>query len=246
MCYTCIERKCGTFLSECEVVLFSILLISSKTGELTALEAELPQYGFNCSGISYENIEIDEIPPQTPDMVIFEVAEKLPTSKTLHLITRLRRKITLPVIAIVDRKYMESFSTLSKIDDFILMPYDIDELVMRIKRLLQKIKNLESSDILKCDGLTIDLVKYEVTLENQIIELTFKEYELLLYLASNQGRVFTREALLNKVWGYDYFGGDRTVDVHIRRLRSKIEDANHTFIETVRNIGYRFKKNTGQ
>ena len=74
-----------------------------------------------------------------------------------------------------------------------------------------------------------------------MIELTFKEYELLKFLASHQGRVYTREALLNKVWGYDYYGGDRTVDVHIRRLRSKIEDAKHTFIETVRNIGYRFK-----
>ena len=81
-------------------------------------------------------------------------------------------------------------------------------------------------------------------MENRVIELTFKEYELLLYLAGNKGRVFTRESLLNKVWGYDLFGGDRTVDVHIRRLRSKIEDPEHTFIETVRNIGYRFKKNS--
>ena len=71
--------------------------------------------------------------------------------------------------------------------------------------------------------------------------LTFREYELLKFLAGNRGRVFTREALLNKVWGYDYYGGDRTVDVHIRRLRSKTEDSNHAFIETVRNIGYRFK-----
>jgi len=211
---------------------------------MVELETEMIQYGFTCSGISYEDIETEEIPPQTPDMVILEIAEKLPTPKTLQLITRLRRKITLPVIAITEKANMGSLDTLSKIDDFILMPYDIDELVLRIKRLLQKVKNLENSDILKCDGLTIDMVKYEVTLENQVIELTFKEYELLLYLASNQGRVFTRESLLNKVWGYDYFGGDRTVDVHIRRLRSKIEDSNHTYIETVRNIGYRFKKNT--
>ncbi len=75
-----------------------------------------------------------------------------------------------------------------------------------------------------------------------MVELTFKEYELLKFLARDRGRVFTREALLNKVWGYDYFGGDRTVDVHVRRLRSKIELSGQTFIETVRNIGYRFKK----
>jgi DNA-binding response OmpR family regulator len=82
-----------------------------------------------------------------------------------------------------------------------------------------------------------------VTVNGALVELTFKEYELLKLLAANRGRVFTREALLDKLWGYDYFGGDRTVDVHIRRLRSKIEDAEHTYIETVRNIGYRFKKN---
>ena len=71
--------------------------------------------------------------------------------------------------------------------------------------------------------------------------LTYKEYELLRFLATNPDTVFTREALLNKVWGYDFYGGARTVDVHIRRLRSKIEDAHHSFIETVRNVGYRFR-----
>jgi two-component system alkaline phosphatase synthesis response regulator PhoP len=75
------------------------------------------------------------------------------------------------------------------------------------------------------------------------LELTFREYELLRFLVEHPGRVFSRDELLNAVWGYDYFGGDRTVDVHVRRLRSKIEDATHTYIETVRNIGYRFVKN---
>jgi len=76
----------------------------------------------------------------------------------------------------------------------------------------------------------------------RIVELTFKEYELLKFLMNDRGRVFTREALLNKVWGYDYFGGDRTVDVHVRRLRSKIELSDIEYIETVRNIGYRFTR----
>ena len=88
----------------------------------------------------------------------------------------------------------------------------------------------------------IDLAKREVTVDGKLVELTFKEYELLKFLASNRGRVYTREALLNRVWGYDYYGGDRTIDVHVRRLRSKIEDSKHSFIETVRNISYRFKK----
>jgi DNA-binding response OmpR family regulator len=73
------------------------------------------------------------------------------------------------------------------------------------------------------------------------VELTYKEYELLRFLALNEGKVCTREMLLSRVWGYDFYGGARTVDVHIRRLRSKIEDRHHTLIETVRNVGYRFR-----
>ena len=72
------------------------------------------------------------------------------------------------------------------------------------------------------------------------IALRFKEYQLLRLLAANPGRVYSREALLSQIWGFDYFGGTRTVDVHIRRLRSKIEDADHSFIETIWNVGYRF------
>ena len=97
-----------------------------------------------------------------------------------------------------------------------------------------------SKEIIRCGDLVIDLAKCEVSIGDKIVILTFKEYQLLQFLSSNQGKVFTREALLNKVWGYEYYGGDRTVDVHIRRLRSKIEDSSHTFIETVRNIGYKF------
>ena len=78
-----------------------------------------------------------------------------------------------------------------------------------------------------------------MTVEEQVVDLTYKEYELLRFLATNRGRPFTREALLNQVWGYDYYGGSRTVDVHVRRIRAKIEE-HEPFIETVRNVGYRF------
>ena len=83
--------------------------------------------------------------------------------------------------------------------------------------------------------------RYEVLLSGRKVFLTYKEYQLLLLLAASPGQVFTRDFLLNRIWGYDYFGGTRTVDVHIRRLSSKIEDADHTFVETVWNVGYRFR-----
>jgi DNA-binding response OmpR family regulator len=91
----------------------------------------------------------------------------------------------------------------------------------------------------------MDLDRYEVTLVGRKIDLTYKEYELLKYLAMNPGRVFSREALLRSVWEYDYFGGTRTVDVHVRRLRSKIDDVKNGFIETVWNVGYRFRAPDG-
>jgi DNA-binding response OmpR family regulator len=153
--------------------------------------------------------------------------------------TRIRRKSS--IIALMTAETLDQSSYYSGADDFIITPYDERELVARARRLLQK--NSKNDEVLRRGDLVIDLANCEVRVEGKIVELTFKEYELLKFLAQDQGRVFSRETLLNKVWGYDYFGGDRTVDVHVRRLRSKIELSDQIFIETVRNIGYRFKKN---
>jgi two-component system, OmpR family, alkaline phosphatase synthesis response regulator PhoP len=127
-------------------------------------------------------------------------------------------------------------------DDFILWPASTAELLLRVRVMLRRRANVDAENILRCGDLLVDLSNYKVMLEGRAIELTFKEYELLRFLASNPDKVFTREALLNRVWGYDYFGGARTVDVHIRRLRSKIEDRGHSFIETIRSVGYRFRQ----
>ena len=88
--------------------------------------------------------------------------------------------------------------------------------------------------------MRIDLDSYEVTISGDKVILTYKEFQLLCLMANTPGRVYSREALLSSVWGYDYFGGTRTVDVHIRRLRSKIENKGSIFIDTIRNVGYRF------
>jgi DNA-binding response OmpR family regulator len=154
----------------------------------------------------------------------------------------IKKAIPLPVMALVSQETLDSVDGHLDLDDFIIKPCDIRELVLRVKQLLRRADTVDSSELVRCGDLVIDLPRCEVSVADRTVILTFREYELLRFLASNRGRVFTREALLNKVWGYDYYGGDRTVDVHIRRLRSKIEDANHTFIETVRNIGYRFVK----
>ena len=95
--------------------------------------------------------------------------------------------------------------------------------------------------MLKSGELTIDLERYDVTVSGRRVSLTYKEFQLLVLLASNPGRVYTRDALLSQIWGYDYLGGTRTVDVHVRRLRSKVEGPGRSYVETIRNVGYRFR-----
>ena len=95
--------------------------------------------------------------------------------------------------------------------------------------------------VLRFDECTINPESRVVTKGSVEVQLTAKEFDLLFFLASNPGRVYTREALLSQIWGYDYLGGTRTVDVHIRRLRSKVESPGHSFVETIWNVGYRFK-----
>ncbi|MCX7912379.1 MAG: response regulator transcription factor [Dehalococcoidales bacterium] len=151
-----------------------------------------------------------------------------------------------PVIAIVEREDLARHTAeLETADDFVAVPpYDPRELAVRIRRLLNETENTQAPGQIRCGDLVIDTLRCEVTVSGRQVELTFREYMLLKFLAQNPGTVHTRQALLDKVWGYDYYGGDRTVDVHIRRLRSKLESTGQSFIETVRNIGYRFKDNT--
>ena len=219
--------------------MFRISVIAEKSKTIAELCLELIQNGFACSIASDRNEAIGQVAEQASDLVLVETNGHSSLGELARTI-KLRRH--LPIIALVSRETLESVDGHFDVDDFLIKPYDVRELILRIKRLLQRTNNKDSIESIRCGDLEIDLAKCEVTLEGKLLMLTFREYELLKFVTSIRGRVFTREALLNKVWGYDYYGGDRTVDVHIRRLRSKTEDSSHTFIETVRNIGYRFKK----
>ncbi len=146
-----------------------------------------------------------------------------------------------PVIAVIGRGDLAAFDPAKDLDDFVLAGAPPEELCARVRQAIWKRHRVDTKNILKCGDLVMDLANYTVHVAGKPVELTYKEYELLRYLATNRDRVISRETLLSKVWGYDFYGGERTVDVHIRRLRSKIEDRHNTFIETVRNVGYRFK-----
>ncbi len=225
--------------------MFSILIIAAESKAVTELRSGLTQNGFVCSVTADGNEVIGQVARQDPDLVLVEVTGHLvnPVIREFCQRTkqRTKRERRLPIIALVAGETLDGIDGHLDVDDFITNPYNVRELVLRAKRLLQGTKSMDSGELIKCNGLAIDLTRCEVTVGGKIVELTFKEYELLKFLAGNKGRVYTRETLLNKVWDYDYYGGDRTIDVHIRRLRSKIEDPKHSFIETVRNIGYRFR-----
>ena len=154
--------------------------------------------------------------------------------------SRVKSLARTPVLAVIPAEMYHLAVPRTGIDDFCTLSASSAELIARVRRLMKT--NPESGDVIRRGDLSIDVEMCEVSLGGHLVELTFKEYELLKFLASYPGRVHSRDVLLDRVWGYDYYGGDRTVDVHIRRLRSKIEDANHTFIDTVRNIGYRFRR----
>ena len=149
--------------------------------------------------------------------------------------------LKLPVIALVTPEMLLDFDLKLGVDDFVVSPPDTDEVITRVKLTLHRNRNEDADDVIRAGSLVINPSTYEVSLRGKRVNLRFKEYELLRLLATNPGRVYSREALLSSIWGYDYFGGTRTVDVHIRRLRSKIEDADHPYIETIWNVGYRFR-----
>ena len=145
-----------------------------------------------------------------------------------------------PIVLLMDENEMKSADLPSGIQEVLYRPLRMPEAIARVNLLFKRIHKVDQKNIIQRGKVSIDIAKYEVRVGEKKIDLTFTEFELLKFLCSNPGTVFTRELLLNKVWGYEYYGGTRTVDVHIRRLRSKIEGKSSTFIETVRNIGYKF------
>jgi DNA-binding response OmpR family regulator len=123
--------------------------------------------------------------------------------------------------------------------ELIVTPFCADELRARIARARRSVHGVEDGDIVRVGALEINLATYQVQIGAEPVDFAYMEYELLKFLATHPGRVFSREALLNRVWGYDYYGGARTVDVHVRRVRAKL-GSEHGRIQTVRSVGYRF------
>jgi DNA-binding response OmpR family regulator len=178
------------------------------------------------------------------DILLIDARRDLPNVKSFAKLLD-STGVSCPIIAITTEGGLTAFNADWGIDDVILDTAGPAEVDARIRIALGKHAiELVASDPhageIRTGEVTIDEATYTARLKGNVLDLTFKEFELLKYLAQHPGRVFTRAQLLQEIWGYDYFGGTRTVDVHIRRLRSKLGPEFEAIIGTVRNVGYRF------
>ena len=205
---------------------------------MVELVKQVDASGLSCRAGS-DIMELDDVAHTTKlDVVLLDLSSVgIGAQSVVERVTQLG----LPTMLVVEPGALGQFDPALNTDDFILAPMDAMELQARVGQIVFRRNGRSGEQVVRVGELTIDLQSYEVTMAGRRISLTYKEFQLLTLLASNPGRVYTREALLNQVWGYDYLGGTRTVAVHIRRLRSKVEDPDHLFVETIWNVGYRFR-----
>lgn len=182
-----------------------------------------------------------------PDLILLDVM--LPKKDGFQVLKEVRQKLQTPVLMLTakEEEVDKVLGLELGADDYITKPFSIRELIARVKANLRRteLSNIDSnSELIVSGNLTIDINKYEVKKDNQIIELTLREFELLKFLAARAEQVFSREQLLEEVWGYEYYGDIRTVDVTIRRLREKVEDesGDYKYILTKRGVGYYFRR----
>ena len=168
----------------------------------------------------------------------------LPLMNGWDVLKEIRKHYDTPVIMLTAKG--ETFDKVLGLelgaDDYIVKPFEPKELVARVKAVLRRYKPVETSKTIEYEGITIDMEKYQVIIRGRTIEMPPKEIELLYFLASNPNKVYTREQLLNEIWGYDFIGDSRTVDVHVKRVREKIDTENVNWsLKTVWGVGYKFE-----
>ncbi|KNY27048.1 winged helix-turn-helix domain-containing protein [Pseudobacteroides cellulosolvens] len=213
---------------------------------------QLIKYNLEANGykvITFDTGEqlLEECKSNVPNLFILDIM--LPGVDGLEVCRLLRqnpRTKAIPVIILTAKS--DEFDKVLGLelgaDDYVTKPFSVRELVARVKALFRRVHiSTESNpEVIQFGNISLDCTRREVYKDDKLLDLPLKEFELLKLLISNKGKVLSRETLLEKVWGFDYYGETRTVDVHIRYLRQKIEDDDSTpvFIETIRGIGYRF------
>ena len=203
---------------------------------LTELGGRVSVGRFDLGGLDEE-----ELMAYPPVAVIVEAGDELARAqKTIQKIRDGGPLVEVPILIAVTVARLPSLDFSIGFDDFVLMPIVPAELYARMRQLDWKSATFGSDEVIKIDDLLIDIAGYEARIGGRRLDLTHQEFELLRFLAQHRGRVFTRQALLERAWGYAYAGGTRTVDIHVRRVRSKLGQAGE-LIETVRNVGYKMR-----
>ncbi|MGQ9609198.1 MAG: winged helix-turn-helix domain-containing protein [bacterium] len=220
-----------------------IIVLGRRGDQLNQIKVDVERLGHNVITFDIDNVS-EALHTKKPDLALVDLTVFKNIIDTWHQIRSDVEDSHTSVIVIVPHERIRDIELLKGIRDFIIYPYDLRELDIRIRLILAKQESASSQKVIKIGNITIDTTRYEVTVDGWPVMLTLKEYELLRYLVTHRGRVLTREMLLDQVWGYDYYGGTRTVDVHIGRLRTKIETGNYSFIRTVRGVGYIFDEYT--
>ena len=217
------------------------ILLVDASEDLQPLAGELEAAGYSVLTCPAAEIGSHLEGEACPDAVIINLTHQPDDSVVRDLLAGDLLPDQAATVVLFTPGQAETLDCTLEVDDFLVWPAPAVELLARLRRALWQRTRVDSDNAVRCGDLVIDVVSYRVFVSGHPVDLTYKEYELLRFLATYPDRVFTREILLNRVWGYDFYGGARTVDVHVRRLRSKLENASHSFIETVRNVGYRFK-----
>ena len=219
-----------------------------KTITRSTIDSSLRSAGINClyAETAKEAIELlSHLNAMTKfteyQIVLVNIA--LYHSQNLDRIIEACESVSLPLLVIVSQDKVGLIEPHLGIADFITYPINNQELITRVRKAVFNSRKLSDDTVIVRGNLSINPTSYEVVVSNTKINLRFKEYELLLLLASNPGRVYDRATLLNQIWGYDYFGDSRLVDVHVRRLRTKVEvdPANPKYVVTVRGMGYKLQ-----
>ncbi len=226
----------------------TILLVEDEAAIAAFVQTALEREGFAVEVVEDGRQALACVNQALPDLIILDLI--LPGVNGLEVCRTVRRMSTyVPIIMLTARgEDVDKVVGLELgADDYITKPFNTRELIARVRAVLRLARSratMDELDRLRIGRLEIDLTGRTVTVGGQPVDLTPKEFDLLVLLASHPGRVFGRETLLEKVWGYDYLGDSRTVDVHIQRLRRKLEEDPHRprYLLTVRSIGYKFAR----
>ena len=224
-----------------------ILIVDDEPGIVRLISMYLEREGYSTLNARTGAQALEVVSEKAPALVILDIM--LPDIDGWEVCREIRRVSDVPIIMLTAREGDEDKIVGLELgaDDYVTKPFVPRELVARVKAILRRARAPvanEQDEILNFGDLTIEPAKREVRLHGEIVSLRAKEYDLLVELARRPGRVFKREQLLQDVWGYDFFGDSGTIDVHVRRLRAKLNDdsSNPRFIETVWGVGYRFKE----